>query len=183
MLFSATDSLRNEAFFADTLYCPILHRFFLSLPSMNAARIAELGFLPSTIFSPLFSNSPQASKQHLQQPPRTIPFDQTKVMALESHIHRILPSLMPSADFASKRERIRLALQDTVRASGIVPDTTEVALYGSSMNNFGNDDAGTCVVVIVASCISYTEWLRNFHSQLTVIRGQFRHKQGVGSAP
>lgn len=54
----------------------------------------------------------------------------------------VLPSLMPSRDFDAKRESIRTALQDTVRATGVVPPGTVVALFGSSMNNFGKDDAG-----------------------------------------
>ena len=94
---------------------------------MNAARITELGFLPSS------SSSSSSATQS---------FDRTKVRAADVRVYEILPTLMPSKNMDEKREAIRLYVQEAIRKSGVVPDTTEVALYGSSINNFGNDDAG-----------------------------------------
>jgi hypothetical protein len=92
---------------------------------METARISDLGFLPS-----------------LPSLPSQNTIDINKFNMFEKHIYDVLPSLMPAVDFAAKREKIRLSLQEAVLSSGIVPPGTEVALYGSSMNNFGNDDAG-----------------------------------------
>ena len=89
---------------------------------METARISDLGFLPSL--------------------PTQNSLDINKFNIFEKHIYDVLPSLMPAVDFAAKREKIRLSLQEAVLSSGIVPPGTVVALYGSSMNNFGNDDAG-----------------------------------------
>ena len=92
---------------------------------MENARILDLGFLPSPPSHPTQNT-----------------IDYAKFASFEKHIYDALPSLMPAADFAAKREKIRLSLQEAVLSSGIVPKGTEVALYGSSKNNFGNDDAG-----------------------------------------
>jgi hypothetical protein len=111
---------------AESLFCKIMNRFFSSSLNMARGRIQELGFLPSP---------PATSAQY---PALSVPL----CSRFEAQIMSVLPSLMPSKDFDAKRESIRTSLQDIVRATGVVPPGTVVALFGSSMNNFGKDDAG-----------------------------------------
>ena len=123
---SSVDGLRQQAMTAETLFCAITQRFYKSYSSMNAARITEFGFLPSSSSSSSISQS----------------LDRTQVRIADVRTYEILPTLMPSSNMDEKRETIRAYVQEAIRKSGVVPDTTEVALYGSSINNFGNDDAG-----------------------------------------
>ena len=123
---SSTDAQRREVMIAESLFCKIMNRFFSSSSNMAKGRIQELGFLPSP---------PSTSTQY---PVLSVPF----CSRFEAQILTVLPSLMPSKDFDAKREIIRASLQDTVRDTGVVPPGTHVALFGSSMNNFGKDDAG-----------------------------------------
>ena len=102
---------------------------------MNTFRITELGFLPTPQFIPFPMPSPQfSSLSHT--------FDKRKVRIADVLISEILPTLMPSVGMDEKREIVRMCVQDAIRMSGVVPSATEVALYGSSKNNFGNDNAG-----------------------------------------
>lgn len=121
---------------AESLFCKIMNRFFSSSSNMAKGRIQELGFLPSP---------PSTSTQY---PALSVPL----CARFESQIMTVLPSLMPSKDFDAKREVIRASLQVTVRATGVVPPGTQVALFGSSMNNFGKDDAGDCTSTLHHTC-------------------------------
>jgi hypothetical protein len=73
----------------------------------------------------------------------------------EDCIEEMLPRLMPGLDFNDKRERIRLALEQAIQSTDVVPPNTRVALYGSSRNNFGNDNADLdmCLVLPLGSDI------------------------------
>lgn len=126
--YLSADVQRREVMIAESLFCKIMNRFFSSSSNMAKGRIQELGFLPSP---------PSTSTQY---PTLSVPL----CARFEAQIMTVLPSLMPSKDFDAKREVIRASLQVTVRATGVVPPGTQVALFGSSMNNFGKDDAGDC---------------------------------------
>ena len=125
--YLSADVQRREVMIAESLFCKIMNRFFSSSSNMAKGRIQELGFLPSP---------PSTSTQY---PTLSMPL----CARFEAQIMTVLPSLMPSKDFDAKREAIRASLQVTVRGTGVVPPGTQVALFGSSMNNFGNNDAGT----------------------------------------
>ena len=124
-----TESQRREVTAAEVLFCRVLGRFFKSRESSEKARILDLGFLP---FPP--SNSKLFSEIAVQM----------KSSQFDGHIREALPSLMPAVDFSVKRERVRSSVEAALLSVNAIPPNTRVALYGSSMNNFGNDDAGEC---------------------------------------
>lgn len=55
----------------------------------------------------------------------------------------LFPTLLPSADFADKRERVRASLERTLKKQlpQMIPEGTALRVFGSSSNGFGNDDA------------------------------------------
>lgn len=104
-----------------SLYCPILRRFFDNSETMHAARLAELGFVPYPL-----ANTSVAGPA----------FDH-----LNASMHHVLGTLMPSRDFYGKREEVRVRLQRLICTCDAIPPTTELVVFGSSRNNFGNDGA------------------------------------------
>jgi hypothetical protein len=104
-----------------SLYCPILRRFFDNSESMNAARLTELGFVP---YPPVNTSMAGPVFEHLN-----------------ASMHQVLDKLMPSRDFYVKREEARVRLQRLICSCDAVPPTTELVVFGSSRNNFGNDEA------------------------------------------
>ena len=137
--YLSADVQRREVMIAESLFCKIMNRFFSSSSHMAKGRIQELGFLPSP---------PSTSTQY---PTLSVPL----CARFEAQIMTVLPSLMPSKDFDAKREAIRASLQVTVRGTGVVPPGTQVALFGSSMNNFGKDDAGDSTSTLHHTCGCY----------------------------
>ena len=128
--YPRTELQKREVTAAEVLFCRVLGRFFKSRESLEKARILDLGFLP---FPPSTSTSKVMCDAAVQM--RAGQFD--------GHIREALPSLMPAADFGAKRERVRSSIEAALIAVNAIPSNTRVALYGSSMNNFGNNDAGT----------------------------------------
>lgn len=114
----------------DTLacYCPILHRFFATKGDMEAERVGDLHFKPAELTD--YSSDSQF------------------VTAFTRSIQSKLPKLLPSADFFPRRYEARQRIQRILVDTGVIPPTTELAIFGSSMNNFGSDgaDLDMCLV-------------------------------------
>jgi hypothetical protein len=126
-----SDELRQVVSTSEGLFCPLLQRYFGSKQSVEEGRSRYLGFLPA----PDDAASASTSNTTSTRP------DRASLSAIDKSISELLPSLMPGGDFEAKREAIRASVQAALQASGVVPTDTEVALYGSSRNNFGREDA------------------------------------------
>ena len=103
------------------LYCPILKRFFQNTAAMDISRFNELGFVP-------------APPVHTSRAGPAIPY-------LNESMKSVLADLMPSEEFYPRREEVRVRLQRLICTCDSVPPTTELVVFGSSRNNFGNDGA------------------------------------------
>lgn len=105
------------------LFCPLVGRYFFTPQARDECRQSEFNFIPA----------PCTSRNQLQE--------KLSLAYLEKAIHDILPSLLPSPDFHIRRENARMRVQKAICSSGVVPENTELVLYGSSRNNFGTDSA------------------------------------------
>ena len=125
-----TDNQRVDVLRSEKLFCTIFNRFFDSEQSMAGGRLRELGFVPAPARDLGALGDLGGDEGRSRQ-----------LAALDASITELLPTMMPAADFESKREAIRLSIEEALISSGSVPPRTHVALYGSSRNHFGSDDA------------------------------------------
>jgi len=108
-----------------TLYCPIHERFFETVEKRRQ-HFEKLGF------------EPRPGLQGIHH---------GVVVRVQQEIEELLPSLLPSEDFAEKREALRARLENLLVESGGVPPGSRLIIFGSSANNFGRDtsDMDMCV--------------------------------------
>ena len=121
----ARAAVRNQ----QSMHCPHLQRYFSSPLHMHQARTEEFGFLPA-------ANS-TASLYAANSGPRV----DSVWNEFNNAIVKVLPNLLPQANFHHIRESAVAQLQSALIAEGAIPPHTEVALYGSSNNSFGSDGA------------------------------------------
>jgi terminal uridylyltransferase len=112
------------------LYCPLLSRFFKSFSDLQKACIKEIGFEPAPL-DPSFRSLCFQPDRELNLRSRAVLQDLTRAIAT------VARQLIPPPSFATEREEIRHRLQQLMRASGVVPITCSLVLFGSSKNNFG----------------------------------------------
>ena len=117
--------IKEEVSELESIYCPLLNRYFLSHISLDAGRMHEFGFKPHDYTT--VSIVAETYQQSLSD--------------VNKAIQQLLPTLLPSTDNNSKREGVRSRIEAILQSSGIVPADTKIALYGSSVNNFGSDNA------------------------------------------
>lgn len=113
-----------------TLYCYLLRRYFKSIESLVEARYMTFDFYPAHIM-------------HISS---------SRISGLISKFNTAIvtkaTSLFPGKDFEEIREKIRRNVESSLLAAGIVPKGTEIDVYGSSRNNFGNDSADVDMSVV-----------------------------------
>jgi terminal uridylyltransferase len=112
------------------LYCPLLSRFFRKFQDLQSACTKEIGFEPAPL-DPSFRALSGQPDQQLGRKCRDV------LDNLTHSVSRVASELMPPPSFAAEREDIRLRLQQMIRASGVVPQSCTLVLFGSSKNNFG----------------------------------------------
>ncbi len=124
--------IKEEVAELEGIYCPLLNRYFLSHISLDAGRLHEFGLIPRD-----YSATTVTPESY-----------QKSLVDMNDAIKQLLPSLLPSSDYSSKREGVRARVESILQASGIVPADTKLALYGSSVNNFGSDNADVDMCMI-----------------------------------
>lgn len=107
------------------LYCPHLQRYFRSIDHMQRARKQEWGFSPAIDSAQSLHDSRGG----------------TSWILINHSIEQLLPSLLPSDSFALVRITAVAQLQRALLSERVISPGTEVAMYGSSCNNFGSEGA------------------------------------------
>jgi len=120
-------ALKSEINSVKALFCPLFQRFFDNRETMVFNR-SELGFIPASI---------DASYR-----------DSRSLAGLGGAIDALLPTLLPDRDFDATREQVRIRVQTILIETQVVPPGTQLAMYGSSRNNFGSNgaDLDMCMV-------------------------------------
>ena len=107
------------------LYCPHLQRYFRSIDHMQRARKQEWGFSPAIDSAQSLHDSRGG----------------TSWILINQSIEQLLPSLLPSDSFALVRITAVAQLQRALLSERVIAPGTEIAMYGSSCNNFGSEGA------------------------------------------
>jgi uncharacterized membrane-anchored protein YjiN (DUF445 family) len=146
------DALKQVVLSIESLFCPLLNRYFSTMEIKNSTRHLEFGFIPSSpASSSTVSNNNNRNNNNNNNRNNNDynQFDSNILLAIERSINDLLPSLLPSNDFHTKRENARMRIEQGIRSSNVVPITTQIIIYGSSRNNFGTDssDLDMCMVL------------------------------------
>jgi hypothetical protein len=150
-------------------FCPLLERFFESQEKMDSQRLLKLKFTPATMIS-LSSNSSS-----------TISFmSDFAYITLNQSINEILPSLWPSDDFFINRENVRCRIQSLLLASGIIPNGTEIGIFGSSRNNFGSDGADLDMCLIIPNNNNNINSMNLDRAQMIEKIGEYLQSKEIG---
>lgn len=111
-------------------FCPLLQRYFADFNELRRTRNEVFGFNPF--------------------PPQAIDSISPSILELFSENIQILAkSLIPDASFGAAREEVRRRIQSSLTENNIVPTSSEIALFGSSINNFGSYSADVDMCVIL----------------------------------
>lgn len=116
------DSIQSNIIFTSAMYCSLLHRYFSDINKLNMARKDLFGFVPA-----------QGSEQLI--------LSSSSKLELEDSIQSILKDLYPNSDFINKRKITCSQLERSLISNGCLPAGTTIAIYGSSLNNFGSEGA------------------------------------------
>jgi terminal uridylyltransferase len=113
--------------------CPLTSLFYDTDESANLFRFFDFGFVPVL---PGIKSVPIAEQTIFR-----FGDDLSPIEVLNQHIMKLVPSLLPSTDFTSKRADVCRRLQSDLINLKVLPENTVLSMYGSSINNFGTDEA------------------------------------------
>lgn len=113
--------------------CPLTSMFYDTDESASLLRLFDFGFIPVL---PDSKSVPIA-----QQTIFRFGDDLSPIEVLNNHILKLVPSLLPSEDFSAKRDDVCKRLQTDLIKLKVLPENTVLRMYGSSINNFGTDEA------------------------------------------
>lgn len=126
-----SEKLKNTLVYQQRLFCPILRRFFSSLGDMAHRRLESLQFVPA-----------QDVAGRVLPPPVQ--------QAMSHSIVQKAAALLPHADFFVRREKIRELIERKLYEAKVMPEKSCLALYGSSANYFGKEDADLDMCLVLS---------------------------------
>mmetsp|Transcript_30242 Transcript_30242/g.43219 ORF Transcript_30242/g.43219 Transcript_30242/m.43219 type:complete len:592 (-) Transcript_30242:83-1858(-) len=161
-----TPSFQNQLSNLNSLFCPLLQKFYRSFNHINIARKDEFGFIPAPMSAVVKGSSCDA---------------QVAEAAIQQLVSRISPS---SEAFLSKRFVACKQLQQALvlhcaDATGFLPMNTELAIYGSSANNFGAEGADLDMCLILPPSYAAVEQDAEKRSQIIERLGDALSKIGM----
>eukprot|EP01031_Cornospumella_fuschlensis_P025581 gene25581-30890_t len=123
LALSLAPGLRTQLSCVLGCFCPVMKRLFASPNQMHEVRVASLGCRPVTL-----------------EEGRMVPWNVVCAL-LDGPLTAAALRLLPPASFSDAREKMRYELEGALRKQPGFPQAGRLLLYGSSSNNFGNEDA------------------------------------------
>lgn len=132
-----SEKLKNSILFVQRLFCSILRRYFANVSDMAHRRLDHLQFVPAMDTS------------------RVLP--QPIQLAMSQAILNTASRLLPKPDFMERREKIRDMMERQLYLARILPVDSHLALYGSSANAFGKEDADLDMCLVLPDDVSSSQ--------------------------
>jgi hypothetical protein len=116
--YLATEKLKATVIYMNSLFCPILRRYFSSYQELASSRFKAFGFYPALYDAKVSS-----------------------FVEIDKAVICKLPDLLPKNTFFVDRDAIRKRFESILINVEDIPRDARLELFGSSANNFGNDQS------------------------------------------